>query len=990
MCATGWKQWICWGAFLWLFGSALGIAKGGEAGLVGWWTFDEPSGTVAHDSSGNGNDGTLAGAVTWVAGKLDGALDFPGSASAYVTVPDAPSLAITDAITMAAWLNPRATGDYRWFIAKQTYGTNQGWDLTLTPTNGIECGLAMNNAWTYRATTATISNGTWVHVVGQYSPPFMRVYINGKLSEEWNVGTAKINTNSFNLLIGKASHGQPYAGSADDVRIYNRALTVEEIQQAMRGRAPGPATSPVPAKDATDVPRDVTLSWQAGPYAATHDVYLGTTFADVNTASIASPPGILASAGQTATTFTPGRLELGQTYYWRVDEVNKAPDKTVFKGDVWSFTTEPVGYLLARTSITATASSVNSADMGPEKTIDGSGLSASGQHSIDPTTMWLSSKAGPQPAWIQYAFDKTYKLDQMQVWNSNQLLEPTLGFGAKSVTVEYSSDGTQWIALPESEFAQAPGMATYAAPTTVNFGGTVAKYVKLTINSNWGGLLPQYGLSEVQFFHVPVSARQPVPVSGATGVDPRSLLSWRAGREAAKHQVYVSTDANQVRNGTAPVNTVPGTSFDASAVLLLGQTYYWKVNEVNDAMKPAVWAGDVCSFSTAAALVVDDMESYNDAADKGTRIYETWADGFGTKTNGSQVGYDKASFAEQEIVHGGKQSMPLRYNNSTASSSEATRTFSSPQDWTLFGVKSLSLWFYGDPNGSGKLYLRINNTKVAYDGPAANITKPQWQVWNVDLSAVAGTLSKVTTLVIGVEGAGTSGILYIDDIRLYPKTPQFIVPVQPDKAGLIAYYPFDGNVKDSSGKGNDGTLVREPKWVPGKTGQAMDLDGMRDFVEVPDSASLDIADAITMAAWLNPRSTGDHRWVLAKSAWGATETYGLGVTNAGGIECGVSINNAWTFRQTAATIGNGTWSHVVGQYSPPFIRVFINGKLSQEWNVGTSKINTNSHNLFIGKQTGNQFYGGSIDDLRFYNRALSPEEILGLAGETAPAAKPFE
>jgi len=977
MCAKVCKQWIGWGSLVWLLGLALvGPARGADPGLVGWWTFDESSGTVAHDSSGNGNDGTLAGGVTWVAGKLDGAIDFAGTTGAYVSVPDAASLDITDAITMAVWMNPRTTGDHRWLIAKQTYGGAETYGLSFTNAGSIECGVSINNAWTFRQTTATVSNGTWTHVVGQYSPPFMRVFINGTLSQEWNVGTGKINANNNNLLIGKASHGQPFAGGADDLRIYSRALTVEEIQQAMRGRRPGPATSPAPAKAATDVPRDVTLSWQAGPYAATHDLYLGTTFADVNTASTAKPVGVLASQGQTGTSFTPGRLELGKTYYWRVDEVNKAPDQTVFKGDVWSFTTEPVAYPIK--NILATTNATSDPNAGLENTVNNSGVNANDQHSTQSGDMWLGSPTGGEPIWLQYEFDRVYKLHELLVWNYNAEFEQFLGFGIKDVTLEYSADGVDWTVFGDVQFAQGPGQSDYAANTTVDFHGVAAQYVRLSVNSGWG-TGTKCGLSEIRFSYFPVQAREPQPSDRATDVAVDTPLVWRAGRDAVTHNVYFGKDPD----GLELVETTSEASFVPGA-LDMETTYYWRVDEVNEAELDQVWQGDVWTFSTPKYVVVDDFESYND--DDGNRIYQVWRDGEANGT-GSLVGHLDSPFAEQVIVRSGKQSMPLFYNNTGVATAEAEYALS--QNWTTSGIQSLSLYVYGDPNNTGQLYLKINDTKIAYDHPA-DVKKPEWQVWNIDLSAVAGNLSKVTMLTIGMEGAGASGVLYIDDIRLYPKTPTLIVPVQPGTAGLVACYPFDGNVKDSSGKGNDGTLVREPKWVPGKIGQAMDFDGMRDFVEVPDSASLDIADAITMAAWLNPRSTGDHRWVVAKSAWGATETYGLGVTNAGSIECGVSINNAWTYRQTTATISNGTWTHVVGQYSPPFMRVFINGRLSQEWNVGTSKINTNNHNLFIGKQTGNQFYGGSIDDLRFYNRALSPEEILGLAGETAPVAKPFE
>ncbi len=90
---------------------------------------------------------------------------------------------------------------------------------------------------------------------------------------------------------------------------------------------------------------------------------------------------------------------------------------------------------------------------------------------------------------------------------------------------------------------------------------------------------------------------------------------------------------------------------------------------------------------------MDDFESYND---DNNRIYDTWIDGLTDGKSGSQVGYDNAPFAEKTIIHGGAQSMPLKYDNTAKFSfSEATRTFAPAQNWTTSGIKSLSLWFQG-------------------------------------------------------------------------------------------------------------------------------------------------------------------------------------------------------------------------------------------------------------------------------------------------------
>jgi len=131
---------------------------------------------------------------------------------------------------------------------------------------------------------------------------------------------------------------------------------------------------------------------------------------------------------------------------------------------------------------------------------------------------------------------------------------------------------------------------------------------------------------------------------------------------------------------------------------------------------------------------------------------------------GSVVGHDQAPFAEKTIVNiDSRQSLPLEYDNAFGQS-EATLTFAG-QDWTTSSVQTLSLFFCGQPTRrSGQLYVRINDTEVAYDG---DITQEQWQQWNIDLTSLTG-LENVTTLTIGVDGASAAGMLFIDDIRLYP------------------------------------------------------------------------------------------------------------------------------------------------------------------------------------------------------------------------------
>jgi hypothetical protein len=161
----------------------------------------------------------------------------------------------------------------------------------------------------------------------------------------------------------------------------------------------------------------------------------------------------------------------------------------------------------------------------------------------------------------------------------------------------------------------------------VDFGGVLVKFVKLTIQSNWADGTKQAGLSEVRFLSVPVKAHGPAPASAAADVAINSSLSWRPGREAARHEVYFSADQDAVVKGTAPVKTLTEHRLDLSSLgLEFGKTYFWKVNEVNDAAATRSWEGDVWSFSTPDHGVVEDFESYDDTCD---RIFFAWVDGFG-------------------------------------------------------------------------------------------------------------------------------------------------------------------------------------------------------------------------------------------------------------------------------------------------------------------------------------------------------------------------
>jgi hypothetical protein len=394
--------------------------------------------------------------------------------------------------------------------------------------------------------------------------------------------------------------------------------------------------------------------------------------------------------------------------------------------------------------------------------------------------MWLSSRDGEQPTWIQYEFDKVYKIHQMLVWNYNDGLEPLIGLGLKNVTIEYSVNGTDYTTLGTAyEFAQAPGENDYAHNTAIEFDNTQAKYVRLTANSNWGGIITQYGLSEVRFLRIPVRARIPDPASGSADVALEPTLGWRAGREAAEHNVYFSDDEQAVIDRTADIVTVNDAAYGPLS-LDLDKIYFWRVDEVNNAETSNIWQGDVWNFTTLEYLVVDDFEDYNDYDPD--RIFDAWVDGYNIPTNGSTIGYEEPDFpagehfVEINIVNGGDQSMPYFYDNTVAGNSEATMTFSPLRDWTQKGIGALRLWYVGDAaNTVEPMNVVLNGTAVVYndDSNASQVT--EWTGWSINLREFADRgvdLANIESISIGFgrrdnPQPGGSGLVFFDDIRLY-------------------------------------------------------------------------------------------------------------------------------------------------------------------------------------------------------------------------------
>jgi len=710
-----------WGCVLLLLLSPTLVAT---ADLVLYLPFEDAEGPI--DASADPATVMVHGSLNLVDGKLGKGLEFDGNNANRVEVTHAAKLEGMSALSIAAWVLPRniASHEGMSIVSKRiTTGNADSYNLFVWTGQLVEA--RVNYAGIIRSTTA-LEDNTWYHIAlvfdGQGNAgEKMKIYINGVIETSGDHPDNTVDEGGASVWIGEldANRGFAWDGVIDEVRLYNHALSEVEILSAMEGKPWPYAFGPDPADGALLSDTWVNISWTPGALAVSHDVYIGDNFDAVNEGAegtfIGNQTAAFAVIGFPGFPFPDG-LVPGTTYYWRIDEVNDAEPNSPWKGDVWSF-------------------------------------------SIPPKTAYY-----PNPADGAELVDLTAKLS----W--------TEGFGAKLHTVYF---GDNFDDVNNATGGLPLGTATYT-PGPLKMAETYYWRVdEFDIIETYKG--------DVWSFTTQGAVVSLKPSNGAVDVKQTQILTWSPADFAASHEVYFGIDKEVVRDADTSSPEYKGTRDLGSQSYEPGKlewntTYYWRIDEVNNANPDSPWIGPVWSFTTANFLIVDDFESYNDldpADPDSNRIFNVWIDGYDNPTNGSLVGYDNPPFAEQTIVHGGNQSMPLYYDNSVGYS-EATLTLTYPRDWTENGVNTLTIWFRGNSdNAAETLYVALNgNAIVTNDNPdSAQVTN--WTEWTIDLQAFADqgvNLANVNTIALGLGNknnplAGGSGTMYFDDIRLYRPAP---------------------------------------------------------------------------------------------------------------------------------------------------------------------------------------------------------------------------
>jgi len=723
---------------IYLVSFVLAISQVCNAVEVARWDFEETSGTTATDQSGQ-YVATLGGSDTLdVDGRFGSGIDFAGDGGAVIDAASSEDFRFTGDFSIALWVNSDVTwGAHTRFIdiSAADGGLADSFRLFThsgDDTDNFKFMSRQDGSNTQNIHTRDMPVGTWILLV-------LRHDLDGDvtmnvLQEDDSVDAAFVAANSESwptagpivfaeaeMKLGRMNgENRKFDGKMDALAFYDEVLTDDQVATMFytAGSSAYPfARGPSPADGALVSDTWVTLSWSPGDFAVSHDVYLGDNFDDVDTGA-----GDTLRGNQASTMFIAG-----------------------FPGFAY-----PDG-LVPGTTYYWRIDEVNEAD--PNSPWKGPVWS----FSIPPKTAY-----NPDPA------DGAEFVDP-----NNVTLTWTPGFGAILHTA-YFGDNYDEV-----------NNATGGAP----LGSASYKPGPLELEKVYYWRVDEFDAVEthkgdIWSFTTPGAVGNPQPAYNAADVQLNAILSWTPSDSAASHQLYLGTDKEAVR--TAGIGSPEDKGSKAlgaetydPGLLDAETTYYWRVDEVD--AQGNTGQGPLWLFTTGAYLLIDDFESYTDDDPNNEAIWQTWIDGFGVPDNGSQVGNLLPPYAEQTIVHGGSQSMPLSYvNEAGVTNSETSMTLTAPRDWTQANVAELSLWFRGaSDNAAEPLYAAISNTAgvpaiVAYDETAA-VTSSRWTEWRIALQAFADqgiNLTNVDKIAIGLGSkggvsAGGSGTMLIDDIRLY-------------------------------------------------------------------------------------------------------------------------------------------------------------------------------------------------------------------------------
>ncbi|MBN2565941.1 MAG: fibronectin type III domain-containing protein, partial [Candidatus Eisenbacteria bacterium] len=935
-------------------------ALGLSSGLVGHWRLGETSGTVAADSSGNGNAGTLSGADfvdCSVAGAIGGAVHLDGTGD-IITIGNEPVFDIGGQITVAAWIKVNSftaawqaivtKGDSAWRVAR-----NDSLDTLKFNCNGLAGATGVVSA-------TSVADGEWHHVAGVYDGSSLRIYVDGLL-DALAVASGSIAANDFPVVIGANAEmdGREWGGDVDDVRVYDRALSAGEVA-LLYGQAGDstPPAAPTGLVASSVVSNTVTLEWDENSEAdlAGYSVYRSM---DASPA----PSGLELLASDLILTSYVDSSGAGSTaYHYAVTATDTAENVSALSGSVRAVTgpdTAPPETPSGVVAVPASSVSVHLEwNAAPDEDVAGYSVYGATEADFVPCVSTVLAT---------YTHDAQYKVYGLSPNTMYHFV--VLAFDYSGNTSDYSSVAScttpgdlllHW-ALDDSAGSTASDSSGHGRDGNVlgdpawNSAGAVGGALTLDGSDNY---------VEDPDGHSYLNGLTAITI--AVWVKP-SIIDIDRGFIAAAgadgHDEHLTLRLDPAGLGGGGTNVIKaGIATDQGDVT---------VESSSGTVRAGEWQHFAMAWSSGETLTIyvngkRSPLSYDKSGGEGllgsiagcTRF----AAGVGTRIPTPILGeIDDVRVFDRGLLAGDIEALYLMGPPAKPAGLEITPVGMAPAQlcWLPNSESDLDLYsvFRGDTHDfvPSAANLIGTTTDSSYtDSSALPDSKYHYKVSATDTA--------------GKESAHAAGTMWeLSD-------------------GLVAYYRFDDSAAtgvDSSGNGND-LVAAGPTWSEnGKVRAAISFDGNSDSADTPLGTMTSQRGSLSL--WFKGDTDFADRVILY---YGSPDVGGNGFGTQKEMHLGFDTSERLVFflegtpyvQITSNSVcADGRWHHAVATWDVEAgICLFVDGEL-----VGTQAHNGRTYAFSACHRLGAPYaderhYGGVLDEVRLYDRALGRHEVAAL------------
>ncbi len=1008
--------------------------------LVGYWKLDETSGTSATDSSGYGNTGThtnsptISSTVPTTSFSNPRSLSFDGS-NDYVTMGDVAGLEVEGSLpfSTSVWFRPSASPGAEAtyvLVAKGTPGS-AGYAFQYEKISGnFVINISKYGVADQRVTITELTPGTWYHLAGVQSSSTIEYFVNGA-SQGTLANASAYNASGTNAFrIGAASNGTLQAnGLIDDVRIYNRALSQTEITALAAGDH---TASTWDGSSSTTYATAANWSTNAVP-----DPYTNVTIANVANRPVLAANESLASltinsssfldlAGFNLTINDSGAFTNNGTLLIKNTETLTGFTNDTDTGTIINYGTTNITGL--KTGNTYNNLILNDGMVGYWKLDETSGTSATdssgyantGTHTNSPTissTVPTTSFSNPR----SLSFDGTN--DYVDV---NAAPATTYPMTISAWVKRSTSANNAIVQIHDGSAGSAEAFRLYIdSSNKLNMGirvsgasyvitssatiGTSWTYVTAVFSSNTSGTLYVDGIADVTGSF----SGQTPSVVNKTFIGSLRASVWPFNGLIDDVRIYnralSAGDISNLYTTTAPAITTATTTLNSALTVNGDLTLNAGTLDTASGSNYGVnvkgsWMNNGGVFTPRSGVVtLNGTASGKELLSGGQSFYDLTVNGSGgawtqnqnaTTTNNLTItaGTLDASTSNYNLSVAGNFSNAGTY---TARSGAVTMTGTDTDNTITSGGTS----FYGLTINGTNGVTTVQDALIATN--ALTITSSTLSLGSQNLTTTGATFSNTGTMMLAgsqtltnfTNDTDSGTVMYIGTssqtgLKTGNTYNNLIL-----NDGMVGYWKLDEtsgtSAVDSSGYGNTGTHTNSPtisSTVPTTSfsnPRSLSFDGTNDYVDLGTGNPIGVGSAWSATAWVYKTSLTDGVIITKRNAWstgGNQFTFGTGDSLNH-----INVSKNTTYYNTSIAIPTNQWTFVAASCNSSGCTLWMNGTSESTATVGVTGSGTGQP-LSIGAIAGSQdYFGGRIDDVRIYNRALSDGDISNLYTTTAPA-----